>query len=82
MRPKVSNVCEIKKTVNNDVLNCARQIIKMAESGDLQGLAFVGELGGDMVRGYGGKITTSLIGEFEIQKHAMIADTFMGEDGD
>ena len=65
----------LPKAINQTLVGQLRDLLAMAESGELQSIAYVGEkVDGDIVRGYSGLRPFTTIGVLEVLKAAIIQD--------
>ena len=65
----------LPKAINQTLVEQLRDLLAMAESGELQSIAYVGEkVDGDIVRGYSGLRPFTTIGVLEVLKAAIIQD--------
>ena len=65
----------LPKAINQTLVGQLRDLLAMAESRELQSIAYVGEkVDGDIVRGYSGLRPFTTIGVLEVLKAAIIQD--------
>ena len=65
----------LPKAINQTLVGQLQTLLALAESGELQSIAYVGEkVDGDIVRGYSGVRPFLTIGTLEVLKAAIIQD--------